>query len=168
MQVTEIRAVTKTRFKVYLDGQFAFVLYKGELFRYHLTEGSSISESEYQDIHENIVFKRAKKKALKLLSDMDRTEEQLRSKLAAGEYPEDIIDRTIEYVKSFGYINDREYIRRFIESKKNTKSRKEIFMLLLSKGLPATMIEDALNECQTEENAENAIREILRKKRFSP
>ena len=34
MTVTRIEAVTKTKYKVYLDGKFAFVLYKGELSRY--------------------------------------------------------------------------------------------------------------------------------------
>ena len=41
MVVTEIKAVTKTRFRVYLDDEFAFVLYKGELFRYHLEDRKS-------------------------------------------------------------------------------------------------------------------------------
>ena len=32
-----VKSVSKTKFKVYLDGQFAFILYKGELFRYRYT-----------------------------------------------------------------------------------------------------------------------------------
>ena len=40
MTVTKTEAVTKTRYKVYIDGQFAFVLYKGELSRYHVKEGA--------------------------------------------------------------------------------------------------------------------------------
>ena len=39
MVVTKIEAVTKTRFKVYIDEKFAFVLYKGELSRYHVAVG---------------------------------------------------------------------------------------------------------------------------------
>ena len=31
MVVTRVEAVTKTKYKVYVDGQFAFILYKGEL-----------------------------------------------------------------------------------------------------------------------------------------
>ena len=30
MTVTKIEPVTKSKYKIYLDGQFAFVLYKGE------------------------------------------------------------------------------------------------------------------------------------------
>ena len=34
MTVTKVEPLTKMKFKVYLDGQFAFVLYKGELSRF--------------------------------------------------------------------------------------------------------------------------------------
>ena len=42
MTVTKIEPVTKTRYKVYVDGQFAFVLYKGELSRYHIAVDSEL------------------------------------------------------------------------------------------------------------------------------
>ena len=36
------KSVSKTKFKVYLDGQFAFTLYKGELFRYRMQEDGEL------------------------------------------------------------------------------------------------------------------------------
>ena len=39
MTVTRVEPLTKTKFKVYLDGDFAFVLYKGELARFGIREG---------------------------------------------------------------------------------------------------------------------------------
>ncbi len=56
-----------------------------------------------------------------LLNDMWRTEAQLREKLTRNEYPADIVEAAISYVKSFGYINDYEYARSFIESRKERK-----------------------------------------------
>ena len=50
MTVTKIEPVTKTRYKVYVDGQFAFVLYKGELSRYHIAEDSELEEEIYQNL----------------------------------------------------------------------------------------------------------------------
>ena len=76
MTVTKIKALTKTRFQVYLDEEAAFVLYKGELRRYHLEEGEELSEETYREIRQNIVLKRAKLRAMHLLTDMDRTEYQ--------------------------------------------------------------------------------------------
>ena len=168
MQITDIKSVSKTKFKVYLDGQFAFTLYKGELFRYRIQEDGELSEEVYQEIREKVVLKRAKLRAMHLLNDMDRTESQLRIKLLNGDYPADIVDEAIAYVKSFGYINDESYIRRFIESKKNSKSKKEIYALLMKKGVDMEQVQEILSEYYGAEDSLNAIRDLLRKKRYDP
>ena len=168
MQITDIKSVSKTKFKVYLDGQFAFTLYKGELFRYRIQEDGELSEEVYQEIREKVVLKRAKLRAMHLLNDMDRTESQLRTKLLNGDYPADIADEANAYVKSFGYINDESYIRRFIESRKNSKSKKEIYALLMKKGVDMERVREILSEYYSAEDSLNAIRDLLRKKRYDP
>lgn len=75
-----------------------------------------------------------------LLNDMWRTEAQLREKLTRNEYPADIVEAAISYVKSFGYINDYEYARSFIESRKERKAGREIYMQLVGKGVSRELI----------------------------
>ena len=99
MTVTKIEPLSKTRYKVYLDGQFAFTLYKGELSRYHIAEESVIEDDIYDSLR-LIVIKRAKLRAMHLLSDMGRTESQLRTKLKQGGYAEDAVEAAIRYVKA--------------------------------------------------------------------
>ena len=99
-----------------------------------------------------------------LLTDMGRTESQLRSKLALGGYPEDIVGEAVEYVKSFGYIDDMEYARSFIESRKDKKSRKELYAALSQKGVEKELIEQAFEECYGNEDSRAAIEAILQKK----
>ena len=43
-QITEIVPLDKKRSKVYLDHEFAFVLYKGELHSLKLSEGEIVSQ----------------------------------------------------------------------------------------------------------------------------
>ena len=114
------------------------------------------------------LLKQAKLKALSLLTDMDRTEEQLRTKLRQKEYPNEIVEQAIEYVKSFGYINDSNYARRFVESRKNSKSRKEIYVALMQKGLSKELVDEALAEGYSDEDERETIRLLLTKKHFSP
>lgn len=168
MTVTKIEAVTKTRYKVYVDEQFAFVLYKGELSRFHLEAGSPVEEEMYHKIRKEIVLKRAKLRALHLLNDMSRTEVQLRQKLKTGGYTEDIVDEALAYVKSFGYINDAAYARNFIETRKDKKSRKEIYAQLCQKGLDRDEIDRAFEECYEGNDAAQAITAILEKKKYDP
>lgn len=167
MTVSRIEPVSKTRYKVFIDGQFAFALYKGELSRYHIVDGSEIDENVYQILYKDNV-KRAKLRAMHLLSDMGRTESQLRTKLLQGGYPQKIVDEAITYVKSFGYINDREYARNFVESRKEKKSRKEIYAALCQKGLDSELIKEALDECYAGEDSLQAIKALLRKKGYHP
>ena len=70
MIVTRIESVTKTKFKVYVDEQFAFVLYKGELSHYRIQEGMEVSQALVDTIKKEAISKRAKLRAMHLLNDM--------------------------------------------------------------------------------------------------
>ena len=168
MTVTKIEPLSKTRYNVYGDGQFAFTLYKGELSRYHIAEESVIEDDIYDSLR-LIVIKRAKLRAMHLLSDMGRTESQLRTKLKQGGYEEDAVEAAIRYVKSFGYINDMEYARSFIDSRKDRKSKKELYAALLQKGVPAEIVEQVFEEADYgEKDSRQAIEALMRKKSYNP
>ena len=70
MRQVGIEPVTKTKFRIYLDGQFAFVLYKSELSSCHLKDGEAVTEDQIETILSEIVLKRAKRKAMSLLQSM--------------------------------------------------------------------------------------------------
>ena len=168
MIVTRTESLTKTKYKVDLDGQFAFVLYKGELSRYGVKEGAELTEETVDEIYNTVLLKRAKKRAMHLLEDMDRTEAGLREKLRQGLYPAEIIEKAIDYVRSFGYLNDARYAENFILSRRNSKSRKEIHALLLGKGITDEEISIAFENCYGDQEEQEAVRRILEKKRVDP
>lgn len=168
MIVTRTESLTKTKYKVDLDGQFAFVLYKGELSRYGVKEGAELTEEIVDEIYNTVLLKRAKKRAMHLLEDMDRTESGLREKLRQGLYPKEIIEKAIDYVRSFGYLNDARYAENFILSRRNSKSRKEIHALLLGKGISDEEISIAFENCYGNQEEQEAVRRILEKKRVNP
>ena len=166
MIVTRVEAVTKTKDKVYGEPQFAVILYKGELSRFHIAEDQELSQESYEKIRTEVILKRAKLRAMHLLNDMWRTEAQLREKLTRNEYAADIVEAAISYVKSFGYINDYEYARSFIESRKERKSRREIYMQLVGKGVSRELIDEAFEESYEREDSTEAIRRLLEKKHY--
>lgn len=168
MLITKIESVTKAKFRVYIEEEPAFVLYKGELARFHLKQDGVVAEETIQKIKTEVLLKRAKLRAMHLLNAMSRTEEQLRQKLRQNGYPEDVAEAAITYVKSFGYINDDAYIRGFADSRKDKKSRKEIYALLCQKGLDRDRVEEILSEVYEEHSEKEAIEELLRKKHWDP
>lgn len=168
MIVTKTEASIRTKYKVWLDGEFAFVLYKGEISRYGIREGEELPPDTVEKIEREIVLKRAKLYAMHLLEDMDRTESGLREKLRRAMYPEKAVDGAVEYVRSFGYLDDGRFAENFVRSRKNLKSRKELRALLAQKGVSSEQIDTAFEICYGAEDEQAAAAALLRKKRFDP
>jgi len=168
MIVTSIEHMTKTKNHVFIDEEFAFTLSKGELSKYSVVVGKAIETDIYEEIKTKVVLKKAKLKAMHLLNIMSRTEQELSQKLRQSNYTEDIIVAAIAYVKSFGYINDQEYIRHYILSRQGTKSRKEIYAGLYKKNISKEMIDQGLSEHFDTEQEREAIRALICKRGFQP
>lgn len=117
--------------------------------------------SDSQDLE-----KKAKLRAMRLLERMDRTEAQLRQKLKKDQYPEDVIDAAVQYVESFGYINDGNYARRFVENRQQVKSKREIQAALLQKGVPRDVIQQAMEDSYEDMDESEAIQSLVRKRHF--
>ena len=168
MLVTKVEPVSikSKRFRVELDEEFAFVLYKGELSHYRIKEGNELTEEVCQKIRSEIILKRAKLRALHLLNDSAKSEAGLREKLIRGLYPADIVDQAIDYVKKFGYLDDLAYAKNFIESRKGSKSRKEIYAALLGKGVESSVMEQAMEEVYGTSDEKEAIRRLMQKRHF--
>lgn len=113
------------------------------------------------------MIKEAKLKALSLLNYMDRTEYQLRQKLREKAFSDDAIEQAVEYVKSFGYVNDKNYAERYILNRQNSKSKKEIFAALIQKGIGKDVIDDAMQICYETNDEIAAIQRLCEKKHIS-
>lgn len=108
---------------------------------------------------------RAKKRALHLLERMDRTEQQLREKLMASDYPEEVVEEAIAYVKSFHYIDDKRYAENFTRYRKESLSRQQIKQKLMMKGVDRDTIALAIEE-EYDADERVHIRKLLEKKHF--
>ena len=164
MIVTDIKPVTKQKFQIEIDGQPAFVLYKGELFRYHLEQDREIEECIYTEIVDEILTKRAKLRAMHLLQKMDRTKWELERKLQESGYPQVVLKRALEYVESFHYIDDKRYAAIYIQSQKTKKGKARIKMELMRKGISAELIAEVFSETENEIDTREAIRSLIEKK----
>lgn len=169
MIVTQISLISKSRYRVYLDGQFAFVLYKGELRQFQIKENQELSEEVYRHIMTQILPKRAKLRSMNLLQSKDYTRKQLEDKLEQGEYPAECIKEAIDYVESYGYIDDGRYARDFIEYNLQNKSQKRIETDLMRKGIAKDVIRKAFDELEdlgVEQDELTMIYELLNKKKY--
>lgn len=166
IQVVSFEKLEKGKRRIRFENGESCILYFSEIRGLYLDTGTYISHETYEKILCEIVGKRAKKRALHLLEQMDRTEQQLREKLMASEYPVRCIEDAIEYVKRFHYLDDERYARTFTRYKKNKMSRQQIKLKLMSKGVARDVISNAIeDEYDTDESVQ--IRSLLEKKRFA-
>ena len=145
MIVTKLEEATKSRSKVYIDGEFAFVLYKGELRKYDVASEKELKEETYHEILHEVLPKRAKLRAMNLLMQRSYTEKQLENKLKEGFYPQEVVEEAIEYVKSFHYIDEVQYAVDYLTYHESSKSLKKMEQDLMGKGIGKDTLEQAIS-----------------------
>lgn len=171
MRVTQIVELSKSRSKVYIEQEFAFVLYKGELRLYHVREGENLSEEDYDTIMHEVLPRRARLRAMNLLKARQYTTAQLRNKLKQGLYPEVVIEDALDYVSSFRYTDDLRYAMDYITYNESKKSRMRIEQDLQKRGIARETMERAWIEWSEQGGVQDEqlmIDELLRKKHYDP
>lgn len=169
MIVTNITEYDKRKVLVQIDEHLVFPLYKAEAHKYGLIEGEQISIEVYREITEQVLPKRVKMRAMKLLEKRAYTRETLKRKLLDGKYPIMFVEEALDYVASFHYIDDVKYAEDYIHCYASKRSKKQITQSLMLKGVAREDIaagwltfESAYEPmCEVEQ-----IKAILNKKNF--
>ncbi|SFC35984.1 regulatory protein [Butyrivibrio sp. YAB3001] len=171
MVVSDIVKLDKKRSKVYIDGEFAFVLYDSELRKFGIEIEHEIGNVSYQEIVGTLLVKRVRLRAMNLLQKKDYTEKQLRDKLSEGLYPPELVDDAIDYVKSYRYLDDERFARDYITYHISSRSKNRIIQDLSAKGIDKSLCLDILDEVSGEEDEDIEIAQIqklLIKKHYDP
>lgn len=169
MRVLEVIPLDKKKSKVIVEGTETFALYRGELRKYGIADGAELTEQEIEEIYREILYKRGKERALYILKDSDKTEQEMRTKLKKGYYPEEIIDKVIEFLQKYRYVDDWRYAENYIHFYSNSKSRRMIVQKLLQKGLAKELISEVYEHMEEELQAvdeREQIYKLLEKKRY--
>lgn len=169
MKITGIEELSASRSKVYIDGELAFALYKGELRFYRLREGEEIAQKDYDEIMEEVLPKRAKLRAMNLLTKREYTEKQLSDKLKAGYYPQKVIAEALAYVAGFHYTDDLRYACDYITGHENVRSRRRIEQDLLKKGIDRSTLERAWAQWEEQGGSQDEtsmIQALLQKREY--
>lgn len=146
MRILSIEQVDKVRRKIHLEGVPSFWLYRSDIVEYGLEENAELTEQLYELIRTEKVLLYAKKKTLELLERMDRSEHELKNKLAQRDFTSDIIEEAVAYAKKFHYVDDLRYAINFIHQKSSTKSKKQISFLLHQKGISKDIADQAYED----------------------
>lgn len=165
MIITKLDKVGIKQVRLFFDEEKYCLLYYNEVRRLGFHEKDEVGQQEFEELNK-LLLHRAKLKAMSLLKYQDRTRKELKDRLMRVEFPEFITEGAIAYVESFGYINDEEYVRRYMEYKAGTKSRIQIKMDLRKKGIGTEILERIFDEYEYEEDdvLEEQVQKRIRQK----
>ncbi|MFE0132207.1 recombination regulator RecX [Streptomyces sp. NPDC059037] len=110
---------------------------------------------------------RARAICLRLLTGTPRTRKQLADALRKREIPEDVADEVLTRFEEVGLINDGAFAGAWVESRHHGRglARRALAQELRTKGVDATLIEEAVGQLDSEQEEATARELVARKLR---
>ena len=107
----------------------------------------------YDYIVETVVYIKAQDTALKYLGYKMRTEKEVRKKLEQSDFRSDVIEKVMEFLLKYNYVNDYEYSMAFIRQclKINPLGSYGICQKLRSYGVKSSIAEKAIADSEIDE-----------------
>ena len=112
----------------------------------------------YKLILANDEFNRAKNYALNKISYSQKSTYEIRQKLKEQKFSEDVIEKIIAYLDSYGFLDDESYVKAYIRDKDEISnwSRGKIRFMLKRKHIDDNLIDDYIYMISDEREAEKA------------
>ena len=115
---------------------------------------------------EEKLLQRCKERSLYLLTGTAKTERRLREKLEKSQrYSEEVIAKTIAFLKEYDYLNDYQYALRYLEENSGKRSLRDMQAKLFQRGVDSASLKEAIEAFQEKliEEEGNPEREALLK-----
>jgi regulatory protein len=154
----QVQKKNPNRVNVHLDGEFAFGL--SRIVAAWLRLGQELSEEKIEQLVAEDGYERAFQQAMLFLSYRARSEVEIRQNLRKHEYPEPVIEQTLERLRRDGLANDDQFAQAWVENRTTfrPRSRRMMAMELKQKGLADEAIQSAVQNVDDDASAYEAAR----------
>jgi regulatory protein len=153
----------RRRYNVFVNGEFALALEPEVLAGSGLKVDEPVAAERLRELSVEDLRKRALDGALRLLAARPRSEQEVRERLVRRGLPHDIIVHTLERLREYGYVNDTEFARFWVEARSgaNPRGRYAVRRELRQKGVDQDTTEEALEGLTEGRSARKAARKKL-------
>jgi len=159
----EIQKKNKERVNLFLDGEYAFSLSVELVYKEGLKTKDEIDSQKLKVLAERESLIRCKNSALRIIEKSYKTEKEVRDKLILKGYEENSINKSIEFLKEYNFVNDSNYTKAFISDKLKSQGSQKIKYTLIQKGISKESIDEELSNLN-KENEKNVALNIAKKK----
>ena len=163
MKITDIRPRRKGLSAVYIDGDYALSLDTQTLLEHRIDIGREFDDEELHDLIESSNERRAKEKALWLISYRSHSKKELRDKISRT-CDRQSAEKAVERMEELGLVNDRDYAERCAQTLIFTKhmSKRGAAMELRRKGIESEIIDEVLGDIEVDEREQ--IQAVIERK----
>jgi len=156
------------RYNIFLDGKYAFSVDEEVLARYQLGKNKELTDFDIGEIEYEDEIRKGFNKALIYLSYRMRSEHEIVLHLKEHEMGDASIEETLHKLRKYGYVNDEEFAKAFVNTQIRTsdKGPRHMQNALKDKGISPSIIEEALERISHEEwveRAEQVMEKVIKK-----
>ncbi|MCH5300699.1 MAG: regulatory protein RecX [Ruminococcus sp.] len=165
MIITDIKKGRKYLSSVYIDGELAVKLDTRVVLENGIRAGLEIDDEKLKEYIDLSNTRRAKEKALWLISSRDHSKKELIDKIAKTSDKESA-RMAADRMEELGLVNDEKFARRYLDELLNIKhlSKRGAKYKLIQKGIDKDLIDEILED--TEVDPKENIRAVIEKKYF--
>lgn len=164
MIITEIKKIGKgNRYSLYIDEEFVGAFEAEILAKNKLKTGQELSHDELQRLKIENGDYASFDRALSVLEKSMKTEKGVHDFLMQKGYPEECVERSIEKLKEYGYINDEFFTESYIKTYSFSKGKKKIKYELISKGVDKQIIDEKLADLIEEDEEIESCKRLAKK-----
>ena len=147
----------KNRCNVFVDGEFSFAASVDLIVKYGLSKNFYISDELKNKIIAEDANIFAFSLAVNYLSKAIKTKKQIILYLQKKGFVDKTVFYAIDILKEYGYVDDKEYVKRYLETYSSTQGRRLADYRLMMKGINKNDIEAVRAEFD-DNSKENALR----------
>lgn len=170
-KITAINLQTKIkdRCNLFLDGEYYTSVTLETVMKNRLKVGLEIDAGKLSEIITENERAEALNKAVGYISKYLKTKREIKDYLLRKGYSEEIAWYCIDKLKEYGYVNDEDYSKRFIESNAKNQGKRLLEYKLMMKGVRKEDIGAAYEnaDIDAKENAKNIAEKHLRNKEIN-
>ena len=163
MIITAIEPRRKSLSAIFIDGEYALKLDTETVLSQRIKAGIEIDDDRLLELIKLSDAKRAKEKALWLISYRSHSKKELRDKISRT-CDRQSAEKAVERMEELGLVNDRDYAERCAQTLIFTKhmSKRGAAMELRRKGIESEIIDEVLDDIEVDEREQ--IQAVIERK----
>lgn len=150
----EVQKRNKERVNIHIDGEYAFSASAELVYKEKIKSDMEVDEIRLTEIISESNFLKCKETSLRIITRCYKTESEMKDRLVEKGYNGKEIDKTIEFLKEYKFIDNRAYAQMYVRDRLRSQGTQKIKYALLRKGIDEEEIMEILSYVDSEKEEE--------------